>query len=82
MSLGGVAARLALGAYAAPAQVLEDVRQVWRACRGAAPHAPSSETAKAGEELSGFVDQLWRQAGHQRPPPATMGTAVQLWDEC
>ena len=60
-SLGGIAARLAAGAYAAPAQVAQDVRRVWQACHAA--HAPGSEAAKACDELSGYVDQLWRQVG-------------------
>ena len=61
-SLGDVAACLAAGGYAAPAQVQQDVRRVWQACHAA--HAPGSEAAKACDELSGYVDQLWRQVPH------------------
>ena len=58
-SLSSIAARLAAGGYAAPAEVQEDVRRVWQACHAA--YAPGSEAAKACDELSGYVDQLWRQ---------------------
>lgn len=34
---------------------------MWQACHAA--HAPGSEAAKACDELSGYVDQLWRQVG-------------------
>ena len=32
---------------------------MWQSCHAA--HAPGSEAAKACDELSGYVDQLWRQ---------------------
>ncbi|KAK9831524.1 hypothetical protein WJX81_005885 [Elliptochloris bilobata] len=64
-SLGGIAARLAAGGYAEPAQVQEDMRWVWQACHAA--HAPGSEAVKACDKLSGYVDQLWRQARVDRP---------------
>ncbi|KAK9820761.1 hypothetical protein WJX81_005246 [Elliptochloris bilobata] len=53
------------GGYAEPAQVQEDMRWVWQACHAA--HAPGSEAVKACDKLSGYVDQLWRQARVDRP---------------
>ena len=60
MDLGTIQSKLEGGRYSAAGQVWEDIRLVWRNCRTF--NEPSSDVYKDCEELSGFIEEIWRQA--------------------